>query len=169
MRCGDSAEPGCNSGSAENGRRRVHVRVGRRSRRAGSSRCGRSCRCSRRSVCARGCRNRGHGGCTGSGPATRRRSYPGRTSVSRRSAGTCRRGCPTARCRSGRCSADRVGRPAGRANRGHGRCCGWQRCVHRFGADERARARPAADTWSFTVDSQEKAPRAKPGGFSLSG
>ena len=96
------------------------------------------------SVCARGCRNRGHGGCAGGSPATRRCSYPGRcsdsrrTSVSRRSAGTCRRGRPTARCRSGWCSADRVGWPAGRANRGHGRCCGWQRCADRFGADERA-------------------------------
>jgi hypothetical protein len=173
MRCRDSAEPGRNSGSAENGRRRMHVRVGRRSRCASSCRSSRCGRCSRCSVCARGCRNRGHGGCAGGSPATCRCSYPsrcsdsGRTSVSRRSAGTCRRGRPTAGCRSGWCTADRVGWPAGRANRGHGRCCRWQRCADGFGPDERADARPAADAWPPWVESQGKAPRAKLGGLFL--
>jgi hypothetical protein len=170
MRCRDSAEPGCNSGSAENGWRRMHVRVGRRSRRASScrsSRCGRCSRCSRCSMCARGCRNRGHGGCAGGSPAPRRCSDSRRTSFPGRRPGACWR--PTARCRSGWCSADRVGWPAGRADRGHGRCCGRQRCAHRFSADERANARPAADTWSSWVEPQGKAPRVKSGGFSLSG
>jgi hypothetical protein len=175
MRCSDSAEPGRNSGSVENGRRRMHVRVDRRSRRASGCRCSRCARCGRCSVCAGGRRHRGHGGCAGGSPAARRCSYPGRCSDSRRTSfpgrrsGACRRGCPTARCRSGWCSADRVGWPAGCANRGHGRSCGRQRCAHRFGADERAGARPAADTWSPWIESQGKAPRAKPGGFSLSG
>jgi hypothetical protein len=166
MRRRDSAEPGRNSGSAENGRWRMYVRVGRRSRRAGScrrSRCGRCGRCSRCSVCARGCRNRRHGGCAGGSPAPRRCSYPGRTSVSRRSAGACWR--PTARCRSGWCSADRVGWPARRANRGHGRCCGRQRCAHRFGADDRAAARPAAAAGSPRVKPKEKPPEPSRGAF----
>jgi len=171
MRCRDSAEPGRNSGSAENGRRRMHVRVDRRSRRASSCRSSRSSRssrcgrCSRCGVCARGCRNRGHGGCAGGSPAPRRCSDSRRTSVSRWSAGTCRRGRPTAGCRSGWCSADRVGWPCGRANRGHGRCCGRQRCAHRFGADERTDARPAADTWSPWIASQGKAPEPSRGLF----
>ena len=152
----------------------MHVRVGRRSRCASScrsSRCGRCSRCSRCSVCARGCRNRGHGGCAGGSPAPRRCSYPGRcsdsrrTSVSRWSAGTCRRGRPTAGCRSGWCSADRVGWPSGRANRGHGRCCGRQRCGHRFGADDRAAARPAAAAGSPRVKPKEKPPEPSRGAF----
>jgi hypothetical protein len=169
MRCSDSAEPGRNSGSAENGRRRMHLRVGRRSRCASSCRSSRCGRCSRCSVCACGCPNRGHGGCAGGSPAPRRCSDSRRTSVSRWSAGTCRRGRPTAGCRSGWCSADRVGRPSGCANRGHGRCCGRQRCAHRFGADDRAAARPASAAGSPRVKPIGKAPRAKPGGFCLSG
>jgi hypothetical protein len=174
MRCRDSAESGRNCGSTENGRRRMHVRVGRRSRRPSSCRCCRCSRCSRSrrcGVCARGCRNRGHGGCAGGSSATPRCSYSsrcsdsGRTSVSRRSAGACRRGRPTARCRSGRCSADRVGWPAGCANRGHGRCCGRQRCADGFGADQRADARPAAAARSPWIESQGQAPRAELGGL----
>jgi hypothetical protein len=157
MRCRDSAEPGRNSGSAENRRRRMHVRVSRRSRCASSCRSSRCGRCSRCSVCARGCPNRGHGGCAGGSPA------PRRCSVSRWSAGTC--GRPTAGCRSGWCSADRVGRPSGRANRGHGRCCGRQRCAHRFGADDRAAARPAAAAGSARVKPIEKAPEPSRGLF----
>jgi hypothetical protein len=159
MRCSDSAEPGRNSGSVENGRRRMHVRVGGRSRRASSSRCG---RCGRCSVCARGCRNRGHGGCAGGSPAPRRCSDSRRTSVSRWSAGTRRRGRPTAGCRSGWCSADRVG---WRANRGHGRCCGRQGCAHWFGADQRAVARPAAAAGSPRVKPIGKAPEPSRGAF----
>jgi hypothetical protein len=172
MRCRDSAEPGRNSGSVENGRRRMPVRVGRRGRCASSSRSSRSGRCGRCGrcrVCARGCPNRGHGGCAGGSPAPRRCSNSRRTSVSRWSTGTCRRGSSTAGCRSGWCSADRVGWPSGCANRGHGRGCGRQRCAHRFGADDRAAARPAAAAGSPRVKPIEKAPRAKPGGFSLSG
>ena len=173
MRCRDSAEPGRNSGSAENGRRRMHVRVGRRSqlRQQLPEQPVRPVQPVQR-LRARGCRNRGHGGCAGGSPAPRRCSYPGRcsdsrrTSVSRWSAGTCRRGRPTAGCCSGWCSADRVGWPSGRAIRGHGRCCGRQRCAHRFGADDRAAARPAAAAGSPRVKPIEKAPRAKPGGFS---
>jgi hypothetical protein len=170
MRCRDSAEPGCGSGSAENRRRRMHVRVGRRSRRASSgrsSRRGRCSRCCRCGLCARGCPDRGHGGRAGGSPAAPGCSYPGRTSFPGRRPSS--RGRPTARCRSGWCSADRVGRPAGRANRGHGRCCRRQRCPHRFGADERPDARPAAAAWSHWITPQGKAPRVKPGGFFLSG
>ena len=94
-------------------------------------------------------------------------SYSRRTSVPRRRPGS--RGRPTARCRSGWCSADRVGRPAGCANRGHGRCRRRQRCVDGFGADERPDARPAAAAWPPWIRPQGKAPRVKPGGFFLSG
>ncbi len=124
-------------------------------------------------LCARRRPDRGHGRCAGGSPAAPRCSYSGRCSYSRRTSFPGRRpssrGRPTARCRSGWCSADRVGRPAGCANRGHGRCRRRQRCVDGFGADERPDARPAAAAWSHWIRPQGKAPRVKPGGFSLSG
>jgi hypothetical protein len=160
--CRDSAEPSRGGCPLENGRCRVHVRIGGRSRRAGSgwSRWSRWSRRSRRSGCgvrAGGRPNRGHGRCASGGcthPCPR--SHPGRTSVSRRCSGSC--GCPTAGGRSGRRPADCVGRTARRPNRGHGRCRRRQRCTDRFGADQRPSARPAAGAWPHRLRPDENPP-----------
>jgi hypothetical protein len=172
LRCRDSAEPSRGGCPLENGRCRVHVRIGGRNRRAGSrwsrrsrrsrrSRWGRRSRRSRCGVRAGGRPNRGHGRCAGGGcTGPCRRSHPGWTSVSRRCPGSC--GCPITGSRSGRRPPDCVGWSARRPNRGHGRCRGRQRRADRFGADQRPSARPAADAWSHWVRHNEK-PRVKLG------